>query len=118
VRGAASAALFAVGVPHRVQQAGSMFSLFFVPDERQVRDFDDARSQEVFRYTAFFHAMLSHGVYLPPSAFEAWFVSAALDDAAVERVLDALPAAAHAAAAARPDDAPRTSGQDPSEAST
>ncbi len=118
LRGAASAALFAAGVPHRVQQAGSMFSVFFVPDERQVRDFDDARSQETFRYTAFFHALLSRGVYLPPSAFEAWFVSAALDDAAVEHVLDALPAAARAAAEATPEDAPRATGQDPSEVST
>jgi glutamate-1-semialdehyde 2,1-aminomutase len=44
--------------------------------------------------------MLASGVYLPPSAYEAWFVSAALDDAAVEHVLAALPAAARAAAAA------------------
>ena len=56
LRGAASAALFAAGVPHRVQQAGNMFSIFFVPDERQVRDYDDARTQDVARYTAFFHA--------------------------------------------------------------
>ena len=76
LRGAASAALFAAGVPHRVQQAGNMFSVFFVPDERQVRDYDDARTQDVARYTAFFHAMLARGVYLPPSAFEAWFVNA------------------------------------------
>ena len=106
LRGAASAALFAAGVPHRVQQAGSMFSVFFVPDERTARDYDDARSQDAARYTAFFHAMLARGVYLPPSAFESWFVSAALDDQAVERVLDALPAAARAAAAVEPATAP------------
>ena len=106
LRGAASAALFAAGVPHRVQQAGSMFSVFFVPDERQVRNYDDARSQDAARYTAFFHAMLARGVYLPPSAFESWFVSAALDDQAVERVLDALPAAARAASAVEPAAAP------------
>jgi glutamate-1-semialdehyde 2,1-aminomutase len=100
LRGATSAALFAAGVKHRVQQAGSMFSVFFVPDERQVRDYDDARSQDTARHTAFFHSMLASGVYLPPSAYEAWFVSAALDDAAVEHVLAALPAAARAAAAA------------------
>jgi glutamate-1-semialdehyde 2,1-aminomutase len=100
LRGAASAALFAAGVPHRVQQAGSMFSVFFVPDGRQVRDYDDARTQDTARHTAFFHSMLASGVYLPPSAYEAWFVSAALDDAAVEHVLAALPAAARAAAAA------------------
>ncbi|WP_091536605.1 glutamate-1-semialdehyde 2,1-aminomutase [Modestobacter sp. DSM 44400] len=102
LRGAASAALFAAGVKHRMQQAGSMFSVFFVPDERQVRDYDDARSQDIARHTAFFHSMLASGVYLPPSAYEAWFVSAALDDAAVEHVLAALPAAARAAAAADP----------------
>jgi len=98
LRGAASAALFAAGVPHRVQQAGNMFSIFFVPDDRQVRDYDDARSQNVAQYTAFFHAMLARGVYLPPSAFEAWFVNAALSGAALDRVLEALPAAARAAA--------------------
>ncbi|PRY52113.1 glutamate-1-semialdehyde 2,1-aminomutase [Geodermatophilus tzadiensis] len=106
LRGATSAALFAAGVPHRVQQAGSMFSVFFVPDERQVRDYDDARTQDTAAFTAFFHEMLARGVYLPPSAYESWFVNAALDDEAVERVLDALPAAARAAAAADPADAP------------
>jgi glutamate-1-semialdehyde 2,1-aminomutase len=81
-----------------VRQAGNMFSVFFVRDERQVRDYDDARSQDVARYTAFFHALLARGVYLPPSAFEAWFVNAALAGEALDRVLDALPAAARAAA--------------------
>ena len=104
--GATIAALFAAGVPHRVQQAGSMFSVFFVPDERQVRDFTDARTQDTAAFTAFFHEMLARGVYLPPSAYESWFVSAALDDEAVQRVLDALPAAARAAAAADPAEAP------------
>jgi glutamate-1-semialdehyde 2,1-aminomutase len=46
--------------------------------------------------------MLESGVYLPPSVFEAWFLSAAHDDAAMNRIFDALPAAAAAAAAARP----------------
>ena len=113
LRGAASAALFAAGVPHRVQQAGSMFSVFFVPDERQVRDYDDARTQDVARYRAFFHAMLARGVHLPPSAFEAWFVNAALPGEALERVLEALPGAARAAAAAGGE-----TGADPSERST
>ena len=44
--------------------------------------------------------MLDAGVYLPPSAYEAWFLSSAHDDRAVQTVLDALPAAARAAAAA------------------
>jgi glutamate-1-semialdehyde 2,1-aminomutase len=117
LRGAASAALFAAGVPHRVQQAGSMFSVFFVPDERQVRDYDDARTQDVAAHTAFFHSMLAQGVYLPPSAFESWFVSAALDDEAVEHVLSALPRAARAAAEARGLPAPSADSLDAQELS-
>ena len=45
-------------------------------------------------------ALLARGVYLPPSAFEAWFVNAALSGEALDRVLEALPAAARAAAEA------------------
>jgi glutamate-1-semialdehyde 2,1-aminomutase len=91
-------ALAKEGVAHRVQSAGSMFSVFFT--DAEVRDFDGAKRQEAFRYTAFFHAMLSRGVYLPPSAFESWFVSTAHDERALERIAAALPAAARAAAEA------------------
>jgi len=94
---AASDALGAAGVPHRVQHAGSMFSVFFRDGE--VRDYDDARDQDTAAFARFFHAMLDSGVYLPPSAFECWFVSGSHDDAAVQRILEALPAAAAAAAA-------------------
>ncbi|MEV5412420.1 glutamate-1-semialdehyde 2,1-aminomutase [Thermopolyspora sp. NPDC052614] len=94
---AASAALAGAGVPHRLQSAGNLFSIFFVDEE--VTDFAAARRQNTAAYTAFFHAMLDQGVYLPPSAYEAWFLSAAHDDAAVSRVVEALPVAAKAAAA-------------------
>jgi glutamate-1-semialdehyde 2,1-aminomutase len=94
----AHAALDAEGVPHVVQYAGSMFSVFFTAEP--VRDYDAARRQDTDAFRAFFHAMLAQGVHLPPSAFEAWFVSAAHDEQAVERVVAALPAAARAAAAA------------------
>jgi glutamate-1-semialdehyde 2,1-aminomutase len=97
---AASDALRAEGVPHVVQFAGSMFSIFFTDLDR-VRNYDDARKQDLPAYTAFFHAMLERGVYLPPSAFESWFLSAAHDEAALEQVLTALPAAARAAATGR-----------------
>jgi len=46
--------------------------------------------------------MLDAGVYLPPSVFEAWFLSSAHDDSAIARILDALPGAAKAAAQAQP----------------
>ena len=78
---AASAALEAEGVPHVVQHAGSMFSIFFTAGPGPV-DYDGAKRQHVAAYTAFFHAMLSRGVHLPPSAFEAWFVSGAHDERA------------------------------------
>ena len=107
---AAGNALDAAGVPHVVQFAGSMFSVFFSAGESgPVRDYDDARRQDLPAFRAFFHAMLDRGVYLPPSAFEAWFLSAAHDDAALERVVDALPHAARAAAAAASAGEPRTS---------
>ena len=64
-----------------------------------VRDFGAARSQSSAAYAAFFHAMLDNGVYLPPSPFEAWFLSAAHDDEALNRLADALPIAAAAASA-------------------
>lgn len=95
---AASEALTAEGVPHRVQNAGSLFSVFFTGDP--VGDFDSAQRQDTKAYAAFFHAALERGVYLPPSAYEVWFLSAAHDEAALERVLDALPHAARAAARA------------------
>jgi glutamate-1-semialdehyde 2,1-aminomutase len=77
-----------------------MFSVFFTDEGvSEVPDFAAASAQHVERYKAFFHAMLGQGVYLPPSAFEVWFLSAAHDDRALDRILDALPAAARAAAA-------------------
>ena len=94
---AASKALSAAGVPHVLQTAGNMFSVFLT-DAPAVPDYATASGQDVAAFRAFFHAMLDRGVYLPPSAFEAWFCSAAHDDRAVQHVLDALPAAAEAAA--------------------
>ncbi|MFE1319117.1 glutamate-1-semialdehyde 2,1-aminomutase [Kitasatospora phosalacinea] len=98
VSGLVTAALAKEGVAHRLQTAGNMFSVFFT--DQQVTNYDEARTQQAFRFNSFFHSMLSQGVYLPPSAFESWFVSAAHDERAVERIAAALPAAARAAAEA------------------
>jgi len=92
-------ALAAAGVPFALQEAGSLFS-FFLGTDGPVRDFDAARRQSGPAYAAFFHAMLAGGVYLPPSPFEAWFLSAAHDDGALAVIAAALPAAAQAAARA------------------
>jgi glutamate-1-semialdehyde 2,1-aminomutase len=92
----ASGALTKEGVPHRLQVAGNLFSIFFTAE--RVRDYTGAQRQDTRRYAAFFHAALDHGVYLPPSAYEAWFLSASHDDAALERIAEAMPHAARAAA--------------------
>jgi glutamate-1-semialdehyde 2,1-aminomutase len=94
----AASALSAAGVPFYLSEAGSLFSVFLGRTE-PVRSFLDAKDQSTAAYAAFFHAMLDGGVYLPPSAFEAWFLSAAHDDEALSRIADALPGAASAAAA-------------------
>ena len=78
----ASSALTAAGVPFYLSHAGSLFSVFLGRTE-PVRSFADAKDQSPAAYAAFFHAMLDGGVYLPPSPYEAWFLSAAHDDAAL-----------------------------------
>lgn len=94
-------ALTDAGVPHRVQFAGNMVSVFFA--DTPVHDYASVKASQTWRYPAFFHALLDGGVYAPPSAFEAWFVSAALDEDAFDRIAAALPAAARAAASATPE---------------
>ena len=98
-----SAALTEQGVPHRVQRAGSLFSFMFGQRaaEQGVSDYEAARAQETWRYGPFFHAFLEVGVGLPPSVFEAWFVSAAHGEAELEAIASAAPAAARAAAQAQ-----------------
>jgi glutamate-1-semialdehyde 2,1-aminomutase len=93
-------AFAAAGVAMTVSRAGSLFSLAF--RDGVVRDYDDAKDQDAWRYSAFFTSMLRQGVSLPPSVFEAWFLSAAHTDLELDRVIAALPDAARASA-----DAPR-----------
>ncbi|WP_345803252.1 glutamate-1-semialdehyde 2,1-aminomutase [Microbacterium sp. AZCO] len=98
VSNALDEALTDAGVAHTISRAGSLFSVAF--RDGVVRDYADAKDQDAWRYPPFFHAMLEAGVSLPPSVFEAWFLTAAHDDAALDRVLAALPGAARAAAEA------------------
>ncbi len=77
-------------VPIAINRVGSMIGLFFVKEAgRTVKNFADATSCDTHRFAKFFHAMLDRGVYLPPSQFEALFVSLAHDDAAIEKTLNA-----------------------------
>ena len=91
-------ALNAVGVPNSPQRAGNLFSWFFTNET--VHTYDEAKTQNTKAFGAFFHSMLENGVWLPPSAYEAWFVSAAHGDRELEIISAAAPAAAAAAARA------------------
>lgn len=97
---ALSGALEQAGVTHAVPRAGSLFGVAFLPEAPL--SYAAAQTQEAWRYPAFFHAMLDAGVSLPPSVYEAWFLTAAHDDDALAAVLAALPTAARAAAEATP----------------
>jgi len=97
--GAVIQALTSAGVPHRLQRAGSLLSVFWGV-EGPVRDYAAAGRQNAAAYSAFFHAMLDAGIALPPSAYEAWFLSAAHDDRTLDQIAAALPTAAQAAAKA------------------
>ena len=101
LRAEVAAALNTAGVPCVIQNAGNLFSVFFVTEGvTAVPDYATATQQSTGAYAAFFHSMLGSGVYLPPSVYEAWFLSAAHDDRALNRIVEALPAAAAAAASA------------------
>jgi glutamate-1-semialdehyde 2,1-aminomutase len=80
----------AAGVDAQVAWAGGMLGLFL--SARPVRNFDDARACDGRRFARFFHAMLDRGVWLPPSPFEAMFVSSAHGQAEIEQILDAAEA--------------------------
>lgn len=100
LHGLLTAALTEASVAHHVSRAGNFLTVFF--GDGQPTNFATAKATETWRYPAFFHALLDAGVYPPCSAFETWFVSTALDDAAFDKIAEALPHAARAAAEATP----------------
>jgi glutamate-1-semialdehyde 2,1-aminomutase len=80
----------ALAAPARsTARVGSLLTLFFRP--RPPRDFGEAKESDTAAFAAFFRAMRSAGVLLPPSQFEAWFVSAAHDDAVIDETIRAIP---------------------------
>lgn len=79
------------GVEVQVPCVGTMLSLYF--SASPVTDWQSAARSNTERYKKFFHSMLDSGVYLPPSPFESWFVSAAHDEAAIASTLAAAGAA-------------------------
>jgi len=71
----------------QVASAPGLLTLFFSPDP--ATDFADAAACDLDAHARFCRAMLSRGVYPPPSQFEAWFVSLAHDEATIDRTLEA-----------------------------
>ena len=75
------------GAGFRVQRVGSMLTLFFTEDE--VSDLESATRADHERFGRYHAAMLRAGVYLPPSGYEAWFLSAAHSEADIDRIVEA-----------------------------
>ena len=74
-------------IPVRINQLGSMISVHF--SEKPVIDFASSASSNIQTFNKFFHAMLEQGIYLPPSAFETWFVSHALSKNDIDKTIGA-----------------------------
>ena len=75
------------GIAHTINTCGSFISVFFA--EHTVKNFADTANTNIAQFNQFFHHMLKQGVYLPPSAYETWFLSIALSDADIEKTLTA-----------------------------
>ncbi len=74
-------------IPVAINQVGSMISVFFT--NKPVNNFTDASSSNINMFNKFFHAMLNEGIYLPPSAYESWFLSNALSYANLDETIQA-----------------------------
>lgn len=74
-------------IPVTVQRVGSMLTLFF--REGAVRNYDDARKADHNRFATFFHSLLAQGIHLPPSGYEAWFISTAHSNKVIDHTIDA-----------------------------
>jgi glutamate-1-semialdehyde 2,1-aminomutase len=75
-------------IPHTINQLGSMMSVHF--GAHPVTDFESAKTGNIQVFNQFFHHMLTQGVYLPPSAFESWFISGALSQEDIRKTLEAV----------------------------
>jgi glutamate-1-semialdehyde 2,1-aminomutase len=76
------------GLAHQINRLGSMISVHFC--ENPVVDFNSAKAGDNDTFKAFFHHCLNNGVYLPPSAYETWFVSDAITEIEIEKTLEVI----------------------------
>lgn len=84
---ALSADLKSIGLNYTINQIGSMFTLFFT--DKEVNNFSDAKTSDTVLFGKYFKGMLSKGIYLPPSQYESWFLSAALGDSEYDQIISA-----------------------------
>jgi glutamate-1-semialdehyde 2,1-aminomutase len=75
------------GLNYTINQVGSMFTLFFT--DQPVTDFHAAKASDTGQFASYFQGMLAEGIYLAPSQFEAMFISAAINDGIIDRILQA-----------------------------
>ena len=76
------------GVTHSINQIGSMISISF--GEKEITNFEDITASSIEKFNEFFHFMLSHGIYLPPSGYETWFISDAISSSHIDKTLTAI----------------------------
>ncbi len=90
-----AAELSRAGIPHTINQAASLFSVFFTAGP--VTNFKQSRGQDTKAFAKFFHTLLDNKVWMAPSSFEAWFVSTCLGETELDIVASAIHEAAQAA---------------------
>lgn len=76
------------GIAHKINRKGSMMSVFF--HTNRVSNFEEAADSNHSLFNNFFHQLLAQGIYLPPSGYETWFISDAINDAEIDKTLEAI----------------------------
>jgi glutamate-1-semialdehyde 2,1-aminomutase len=79
------------GIPFTINRATGIFTLFFT--EGPVKDYRTAKMSDTKRFAQFFIEMMDQGIYLPPSQFEAWFISLAHTQKDLDKTIEACKAA-------------------------
>ena len=87
LKNALSSDLKELGLNYTINQIGSMFTLFFT--DKEVNNFSDAKTSDTALFGRYFKGMLEKGIYLPPSQYESWFLSAALGDSEYDQIITA-----------------------------
>jgi len=76
------------GIPHRINQIASMFTVFFT--EEEVYDYETAKRSDREMFGRFFRSLLKQGVLIPPAQFEAWFLSTAHTEEDIHLALEKI----------------------------